>query len=193
MRSSHACDLNLGLQTPVGIPTPCLPEKLWKCASSQLYCMPEQRTRFLMNPVQSCLKISSDKRILRLSRFHSRLSVKRGLSWPSTASMQSSHAKAEPRPECSLWTRNQLLPGPSRPLLACRNIYNLSLVQQCIFLDSKLDTDATTNILNNINDAHTSFKAEKKVIASTDIRLTLDEACKHQSGHVADFAVSSLC
>jgi hypothetical protein len=55
-------------------------------------------------------------------------------------------------------------------IIAGQNIYNLSLVKQYIFHDSKLN-----------NHASSCLGAVKKAITSTDRRLMLEEASKHQS------------
>ena len=64
-------------------------------------------------------------------------------------------------------------------------VYNLSLVRQCIFLDSKLKTNCTAQILNDINCASSCLGVMKKAITSTDRRLRLEEASKHQSVSLA--------
>ena len=112
-------------------------------------------------------------RILRLNRYHSYLAVRIGLSLPSIASriliqklgylLRLSSSK-----DVSIATN-------TFKTIACLNAYNLSLVKQCIFLDSKLKTNCTVQILNNMEDASSSLKAMKKTIISTD------QNAKHQS------------
>ena len=119
------------------------------------------------------------RRILRLNRYHSYLAVRIGLSLPSIASrilikklgylLRLSSSK-----DVSIATN-------TFKTIACLNAYNLSLVKQCIFLDSKLKTNCTDQILNNMEDASSSLKAMKKTIFSTDQNVMLEEASKHQS------------
>ena len=119
------------------------------------------------------------RRILRLSRFHSRLSVLIGLSWPSVTSRILTK---------KLTFLSRLLSADEDTIatttfstLASQYIYNLSLIKQCIFLDSKLHTSCIAEILSDIENAHTRISEVKKTIASSDHNRTLQEACKHQS------------
>ena len=117
------------------------------------------------------------RRILKLSRYHSSLAVRIGLSLPSITSRilkltYLSHLLSSE--EKSIATR-------TFKTIASQNAYDLSLVKQCIFLDSKLKTNCTTQILSNINNASSSLRAMKKTVTSTDRHLMLKEACKHQS------------
>ena len=57
----------------------------------------------------------------------------------------------------------------------------MSLVQQCIFLDSKLKTNCTAQILGDVDNTSLNIKKLKESIISTDRQLILDDACKHQS------------
>ena len=116
------------------------------------------------------------RRILRLNRYHSYLAVRIGLSLPSIAS------------RILIQKLGYLLRLSSSKdatntfkTIACLNAYNLSLVKQCIFLDSKLKTNCTAQILNNMEDASSSLKAMKKTIISTDQNVMLEEASKYQS------------
>ena len=52
--------------------------------------------------------------------------------------------------------------------IACQAVYNLSVVQQCIFLDSTLGTNATARILSDIDSAQTALRNTKKTITSAD-------------------------
>ena len=53
--------------------------------------------------------------------------------------------------------------------IASQNAYSLSLVKQCIFLDSKLKTNCTAHILSDINSASSSRRAMKKTPLLTKI------------------------
>ena len=124
------------------------------------------------------------RRILKLSRFHSSLAVRIGLSLPSITSRiliqkltYLSHLLSSDDDD-SIATR-------TFKTIASQNVYNLSLVMQCIFLDSKLKTNCTAQILNDLTYASSSLRAMKKIIASTDKHLMLNEASKHQSVSLA--------
>ena len=100
----------------------------------------------LLNRFQSEL----GKRILRLSRFHSHHA-------PLLAPVLAIHDCQNPSnqalfPESSPIFRTWHLAPRTFHTLASQDIYSLSIVQQCIFLDSKLGTNATASILCNTND-----------------------------------------
>ena len=64
-----------------------------------------------------------------------------------------------------------------RIIIASQNVYDMSLVKQYIFLDSKLKRNCTAQILSTTN----CLQALKKSITSHDQQSLLEEACKHQS------------
>jgi len=102
------------------------------------------------------------RRILKLSKFHSQLSVRIGLSWPSITSRILSQ-------KLSFLCRPPMMtPLPSKPLtLLSVRMRTTSLIKQCIFLDSKLKTNFTTLTLSDIGSARASQKVMKKSISST--------------------------
>ena len=69
--------------------------------------------------------------------------------------------------------------------LASQDIYSLSVVQQSIFLDSKLGRNATASILSNTEDAKALLRKAKPAIIKQDNRLRLQVAAKHQSVKLA--------
>ena len=69
--------------------------------------------------------------------------------------------------------------------LASQDIYSLNVVKQCIFLDSKLGTNATTSILSNTEDAKALLRKAKQAIIKQYNRLRLQVAAKHQSVKLA--------
>ena len=73
-----------------------------------------------------------------------------------------------------LSSENESIATTTFKIIAGQNIYNLSLIKQCIFLDSKLKTNGTAQILSDINHASSSLGAVKKAITSTDRRLMLE-------------------
>ena len=69
--------------------------------------------------------------------------------------------------------------------IAGQNAYNLSLVKQFTFLESRLKTNCTALILNGIDSASSSLRVKKKTINSSDRCLMLKEAGLHQSVSLA--------
>ena len=123
------------------------------------------------------------RRILKLTRYHSSLAVQIGLSLPSVTSRI---LKLKLRYLCHLLSsENESIATTTFKVMVSQNVYNLSLVRQCIFLDSKLKTNCTAQILNDINCASSCLGVMKKAITSTDRRLMLEEASKHQSVSLA--------
>ena len=76
--------------------------------------------------------------------------------------------------------------------LASQDIYSLSIVQQCIFLDSKLGTNATASILCNTDDPKVHFRKAIKAILDQDNRLKLQHATQYQSVKLAS-NINWLC
>ncbi len=65
--------------------------------------------------------------------------------------------------------------------LAAQDVYNISLIQQCIFLDSCLSTSATATMLSNPDLAASVLAEAKKSIYAKDVSLTLKEATSRSS------------
>ena len=132
-----------------------------------LYSM-EQRTGSWMKSVWSFWKVFRLKlvvyRILKLSKFHSQLSVRIGLSWPSITSRI---LKQKLSFLCRLLTSDDdSIATRTFNTFVSKNAYNLSLVKQCIFLDPKLKTNFTALILSDIGSSSASLKVMKKSIFS---------------------------
>ena len=68
---------------------------------------------------------------------------------------------------------------------ASHNVYNISVVEQCIFLDSTLGTKSTAYILNNTDMVEAAVKTQLKSIKSADMSSTLKNAENHQSVKLA--------
>ena len=68
--------------------------------------------------------------------------------------------------------------------LACQNVYNISLVQQCVCCDS---INATARIVCDIGSAKMTLRSAKKAITSVDKCRTPLEAGKHQSVMLAKY------
>ena len=123
-------------------------------------------------------QVEIGRRVLKLFRYHSGLAVRIGPPLPSVTSRilkqkltYLSHL---------LSSEDEYIATRTFKTISNQNAYDLSLVKQCIFLDSKLKTNCTAQILSNINYASSSLRAIKKTITSTDQYLMPKEACKHQ-------------
>ena len=119
------------------------------------------------------------RRILKLSRYHSSLSVRIGLALPSVTSrilkLKLNYLQK------LLSSEDDSIATATFRIIASQNVYNLSLVKQCIFLDAKIKTRCTAQILNNTS----NFRELKKSIKSQDKQCLVEEACKHQSVNLA--------
>ena len=122
------------------------------------------------------------RRILKLTRYHQAW-LSKLVSLPSVTSRT---LKLKLSYLCHLLlTENESIATRTFKAIASQNTYNLSLVKQCIFLDSKLKTNCTAQILNDIKHASSCLDVMKKTITSSDRHLILEEACKHQSVSLA--------
>ncbi len=119
-------------------------------------------------------------RILRLLRRHSTLSVLIGLSWPS---MKARVLNLKPSFLCRLLSadpsQNNIATSTFRTL-ASKEVYEIGLVQQCLFLDSCLGTAATAAILNQADSAMSALSGAKNAILVKDRSLIHQEE-SHQS------------
>ena len=123
------------------------------------------------------------KCILRLSRFHSHLAPLLALSWPSMAARIN---LLKLRFLCRLLSsEHDTLASRTFHTLASQDIYSVNVAQQCIFLDSKLGTNATASILSNIEDPKALLRKAKQAIIKQDNKLRLQVAAKHQSVKLA--------
>ena len=138
-------------------------------------CILDDNSLDLLNWFQSEL----GKCILRLSRFHSHHAPLLALSWPSmTARIHLIKLRFLSR---LLSSEHDTLASRTFHTLASQDIYSLSIVQQCIFLDSKLGTNATASILCNTHDPKVHLRRALKTILDQDNRLKLQHATQHQS------------
>ena len=123
------------------------------------------------------------RRILKLSRYHSGLTVQIGLSLPSVTARvlirkisYLHHLFSSTEESIATYTFR---------ILASQDVQNISLVKQCIFLDSLLKTNCTAQTLEGVCNTSPNIRELKKSIISADLQLTLEVACKHQSTTVA--------
>ena len=78
---------------------------------------------------------------------------------------------------CFLSSEHDTLASRTFHTLASQDIYSLSVVQQSIFLDSKLGRNATASILSNTEDAKALLRKAKQAIIKQDNRLRLHAGC----------------
>ena len=110
--------------------------------------------------------------------YHSGLAVRIGLSLPSMTSRVLTRKISYLHHLLS--TKIESIATLTFRILASQNVYDISLVKQCIFLDSKLKTNCTA-LIENIEDTTSCISEIKKSIISTDRLLMLEEAVKHES------------
>ena len=120
------------------------------------------------------------RRILRLSKRHSQLSVFLAFSWPL---MKARILCQKLSFLCRiLSSENDTIATRMFLTLASQDVYRLRIVQQCIALiDSKLGTDSISVILNNIDDLKPLLKEVKNSILLKDKKLTRQTSAQHQS------------
>ena len=123
------------------------------------------------------------RRILRLSKRHSQLSVLLAFSWPS---MKARILCQKLSFLCRiLSSENDIIATRMLPTLASQDVYRLGIVQQCIALDSKLGTDSVSVVLNNVDDPKLLLKEVKNSVLLKDKRLTHQTSAQHQSVRLA--------
>ena len=130
-----------------------------------------------------CFQAELGRRVLKLSKFHSRLSVLVGLSWPSMTARVFLRKLSF---LCRLLSANDdSIAHQTFRTIAGKDVYSLSLVKQCVFLDSCLGSDATACILNDPDNAKASFNNLKKTILECDKILISQDVNNHQSVSLA--------
>ena len=109
------------------------------------------------------------RRILKLSKYHPSLSTIIGLSWPT---MKSRILRCKLRFLGKLISddKDNIATGTFRTICS-QNVYDISIVQQCIFLDSTLVTKSTASLLNNMDNVATTVRAQLKAISATVKRV----------------------
>lgn len=117
------------------------------------------------------------RRILKLSKHHSMLSTLIGLSWPTM--------KARLLLQKLLSQDRDNIATRTFRTIASNNIYNISIVEQCIFLDSTLGTNSTAYVLSNTDTVGAAVKKQLKSIKSADMLSILENAANHQSVKLA--------
>ena len=123
------------------------------------------------------------RRILKLSNHHSMLSTLIGLSWPTMKARLLSQ-KLRFLGKLLSHNRDNIATRTFRTI-ASHNVYNISVVEQCIFLDSTLGTKSTAYILNNTDMVEAAVKTQLKSVKSADMSSTLKNAENHQSVKLA--------
>ena len=115
------------------IQTPSLPGRCLNNVSFPLFSM-EQKIGFLSTTAWSFqTEIGSYTRILKLSRFLSSLSIRIGLTLPSVASKILKLKIGYIQILKLLTSENDSIANMTFRIIASQNVYNISLVKQCIF------------------------------------------------------------
>ena len=125
------------------------------------------------------------RRILRLSKFHSYLSVVVALRWPRlrvcillrkltflVKLLQSTHDNISSRVFHTL---------------AAEDVSKISLVEQCQQLECEFGTSFLEKCLNDPDNAHSTLREAKEMLISRDWEIVLGMASCHQStNHISD-------
>ena len=119
------------------------------------------------------------RRILHLSKFHSRLSVLLALRWPSMRARilnikLSYFHRLLTSDIDSLGTR-------TFNTLASIDVYKLGLTQQCLFLDSKVGSGTVAELLSNPDSATFHLKQAKANIIKLDWKTSVEMAAARSS------------
>ena len=123
------------------------------------------------------------RRILKLSKHHSALATLIGLSWPT---MKARLLSQKLRFLGKLLSQNRdNIATRTFQTIASDNVYNTSIVDQCIFLDALLGTNSTAHVLSNLDSVEAAVKSQIKSIKALDAVATLEDANNHQSVKLA--------
>ena len=117
------------------------------------------------------------RRILRLSRFHSRYSVLLALSWHS---MKARVLIIKLGYLCHLISPEVDNIASRTRTLTSQDVYSIGIVQQCLSFDSKVGTQSVATLLNNTDHLKAMLKETKKEILLKDKARTHQEAAQHQ-------------
>ncbi len=111
------------------------------------------------------------RRVLKLSRFHSTLSVLVGLSWPSMKARVLKLKLSYLFRLISADPSEDSIASSTFRTLASQDVYGIGLVQQCLFLDSCLGTTATAGIFNQGACAVSGLSEAQNAILLRDTHL----------------------
>ena len=121
------------------------------------------------------------RRILKLSRFHSTLASRIALKWSSMAA-RILLSKLSLLHKLHSEERHDTLGSQVFNCLAASDPHSISLVQECWFLEGKLECYGVTDqVLQQI----ASMRDIKKIVNTEDWKLTLSNASQHQSTKLA--------
>ena len=119
------------------------------------------------------------RRILHLSKYHSRLSVLLALRWPSMrARILNIKLSYFHR---LLTSDNDSLGTRTFNTLASIDVYKLGLTQQCLFLDSEVGSGTVAELLSNPDSATFHLKQAKANIIKLDWKTSVEMAAARSS------------
>ena len=125
------------------------------------------------------------RRILHLSKHHSHRAVLVALGWPSMrARILNVKLGFLCRLLSSLFSHCSIATETFKTLTKV-DVFNLSIVQQCLFLDAYFGTNAVATILNNGDGAMCVLKQLKNEILKKDREIILRETSSHTSVSLA--------
>ena len=130
------------------------------------------------------------RRILRLSKSHSDVSVLIGLHWPRIR-VYVLLRKLAFLVKLLQSNRDNLSSRIFRTM-ASDDIHKISLIEQCQFLEDGYDTSFVADCLNDPENAHLVFKEARAFLLQKDWTLVLEMASQHHSlKHVLDPRIAS--
>ena len=117
------------------------------------------------------------RRILHLSKFHSRLSVLLALRWPRARILNIKLSYFHRL----LTSDNDALGTRTFNTLASIDVYKLGLTQQYLFLDSEVGSGAVAELLSNPDSATFHLKQAKANVIKLDWKTSVEMAAAHSS------------
>ena len=119
----------------------------------------------------------------RILKLHSALATQIGLAWPT---MKARLLSQKLRFLGKLLSKNRdNIATRTFQTIASRNVYDISIVDQCIFLDSLLGTYSTAHVLSNLDTVEAAVKSLTKSTKVADSAAVLEDAENHQSVRLA--------
>ena len=130
------------------------------------------------------------RRILKLPKYHANDAIRIGLHWPTMAT----RILLRKLSFLSKLLSNQKDSMSSQIFvsLAIDDIYSISIVQQCRFLEASLATNVVDRCLLSPGDALLIVRDNKKLLLKIDYQLLFSSALSHPSVHSAAVIAQSI-
>ena len=118
------------------------------------------------------------KRILGISKYHSNISTRIGLHWPS---MKARILLRKLNFLANLLSKEDCLSSNIFQTLSSQNVYEINLVQQCRSLELQFGTNFLRECLDNPSEAPVVIRVAKADILARDWSCSIREAGSHPS------------